>query len=224
MEALMNRKSLLVATLAVLLTSSGCFLKLKSDYDAVAAQLAACQSQAEQTKATLAIKDADLKTCQDQWQEAMKTFGGEAAKTQDVIAGVREWKVQVEQKLPVQVKAEVEAQLNKLVRQLETGFGALANENARLTEAMEKQNQAITTLSGDVSGAREDLIKEVAALRAQREQAGSQVQQVIALVQKWDQDKMLCRECESRLRLNKKEIEAITAVHGQIVQMLAEVK
>lgn len=220
----MTRKPLIAATVAVLLSSGGCFLKLKSDYDAVAAQLATCQTQSQETAATLATKEADLKTCQDQWQEAMKAFGGEAAKTQDVIAGVREWKLQVEQKLPVQVKAEVEAQLNKLVRQLETGFGALATENARLTEAMEKQNQAITTLSGDVSGAREDLIKEVAALRAQREQAGSRVQEVIAHVQKWDQERMLCRDCETKLRLNKKEIEAITAMHGEVVQMLAEVK
>jgi hypothetical protein len=35
---------------------------------------------------------------------------------------------------------------------------------------------------------------------------------------------MLCRDCETKLRLNKKEIEAITAMHGEIVQMLAEVK
>ena len=124
----MTRKPVIVATLAVLLSSSGCFLKLKSDYDAVAGQLATCQTQMQETVANLAVKDADLKTCQDQWQEAMKAFGGEAAKTQDVIAGVREWKLQVEQKLPVQVRAEVEGQLNKLVRQLETGFGALATE------------------------------------------------------------------------------------------------
>ena len=220
----MTHKPLIAAVAVVLLSSGGCFLKLKSDYDAVAAQLATCQAQAQEAAATLAVKDADLKTCQDQWQQAMKAFGGEAAKTQDVIAGVREWKVQVEQKLPVQVKAEVEAQLNKLVRQLETGFGALATENARLSEAMEKQNQAITTLSGDVSGAREDLIKEVAALRAQRDAAGAKVQDVISQIQKWDQERMLCRDCETRLRLNKKEIEAITAMHGQVVQALAEVK
>jgi predicted nucleic acid-binding Zn-ribbon protein len=190
----MTHKPLIVATLAVLVSSGGCFFKLpKSDYDAVAAQLATCQTQVQETTATLAVKEADLKTCQDQWQEAMKTFGGEAAKTQDVIAGVREWKLQVEQKLPVTVKAEVEAQLNKLVRQLETGFGALASENARLTEAMEKQNQAITTLSGDVSGARQDLIGEVTALRAQREAAGAKVQEVIGLVQSGTREDALPR-------------------------------
>ena len=108
----MTHKPLIAAVAAVLLTSSGCFLKLKSDYDAVAAQLATCQTQAQESAANLAVKDADLKTCQDQWQQAMKAFGGEAAKTQDVIAGVREWKLQVEQKLPVQSPYLAQLQLS----------------------------------------------------------------------------------------------------------------
>ncbi|MCZ7650635.1 MAG: hypothetical protein M5U13_05520 [Thermoanaerobaculia bacterium] len=136
----------------------------------------------------------------------------------------KEWKLQVEQKLPAQVRAEVEAQLNTLVRQLEAGFGALATENAKMAEALERQNEAINTVATNVSGAREDLISEVTALRTEREAVGAKVNEVIALVQEWDQSRMLCKDCEDKLRLNKKEVEAITGLHAELVQRLAELK
>jgi hypothetical protein len=154
----------------------------------------------------------------------MKAFGGEHARTQDVIAGVKEWKLQVEEKLPAQVRAEVEVQLNKLVRQLEAGFGALATENARMAAALEKQQDTLATVASDVSGAREDLIAEVTALRTQREAVGEQVGEAISLVQEWDQNRVLCKDCPDKLRLNKKEIEAITALHAELVQRLAALK
>jgi len=75
-----------------------------------------------------------------------------------------------------------------------------------------------------VSGAREDLIAEVTALRTQREAAGGQLDEVISLVQEWDQTRVLCKNCEEKLRLNKKEIEAITALHAELVQRLAALK
>ncbi|MCL4837229.1 MAG: hypothetical protein KJ058_04600 [Thermoanaerobaculia bacterium] len=217
----MNRIVLACLTL-LLLASAGCVKK--SDYDALAADLATARQELEETRGVLVQKEADLAACNTQWQEAMKAFGGEHARTQDVIAGVKEWKLQVEQKLPAQVRAEVEAQLNTLVRQLEAGFGALATENAKMAEALERQNEAINTVATNVSGAREDLISEVTALRTEREAVGAKVNEVIALVQEWDQSRMLCKDCEDKLRLNKKEVEAITGLHAELVQRLAELK
>ena len=217
----MNR-FVLVCLATLLLFSTACVKK--SEYDALAAELAAAQQELASVRATLTQKEADLAACNTQWQEAMKAFGGEHARTQDVIAGVKEWKLQVEEKLPAQVRAEVEAQLNKLVRQLEAGFGALATENARMAAALEKQQDTLATVASDVSGAREDLIAEVTALRTQREAVGEQVGEAISLVQEWDQNRVLCKDCPDKLRLNKKEIEAITALHAELVQRLAALK
>ena len=79
-------------------------------------------------------------------------------------------------------------------------------------------------VASDVSGAREDLIAEVTALRTQREAVGEQVGEAISLVQEWDQNRVLCKDCPDKLRLNKKEIEAITALHAELVQRLAALK
>ena len=217
----MNR-FVLVGLATRLLFSPACVKK--SEYDALAGDLAAAQEELASVRATLTQKEADLAACNTQWQEAMKAFGGEHARTQDVIAGVKEWKLQVEEALPAQVRAEVEVQLNKLVRQLEAGFGALATENARMAATLEKQQETLASVATDVSGAREDLIAEVTALRTQREAAGGQLDEVISLVQEWDQTRVLCKNCEEKLRLNKKEIEAIAALHAELVQRLAAPK
>jgi len=221
----MKHRALALVVLLTLVATSGC-VKLKSDYDAVANQLATCQADLATKTNDMSAKQTNLDACQAQWQEALKAFGGQQAKTENVIQGLREWKTQVEKSLPTQVRGEVEARLDILVRQIEAGFGALAKENQRLTEAMEKQTKEIAGVGTSVNSAREDLIKQIDTMQAAKKVTSAGIADAVKRINDWEQARLNCKDCDSKLKLhlNKKEREAVTELHSGLTTLLTSLQ
>ncbi len=212
----------LVVALVVPLALTGCVAK--STHRVVEERLAQC----EQEKATLQEQVTTWETRFDQQSQRWETM--QTTVTEALPQALQEMNAErdrIVKLVPVQVQQEVEQYLDKYFDTVMKGFGRLQQDNEALRTELQATNQKLDSLGVDTSDIRSTASTIDTKLEEEREKRRSvagHVADINQLLANFDQSKINCKDCPTRLKLNREERETITAFHQQLSNALSSLQ
>ncbi len=206
---------LLIASFAL----SGCISK--SDHEALQSQLEECRTdkQAAQVAFTACEKRFDREiarfdTLDSTLEEAVP----------DALATFRAERQEILEQVPVQVRDEVESYLDEFATAVGRSFQRLSEDNDKILAELGTAQLELTKLGVDteslIVASRESTIQEVRVGQASRKDLDARSAEIVSKILKFDRERINCKDCDNRLRLNKKEIQAITEFHATLIEAL----
>lgn len=212
----------LVVALAATLALTGCVAK--STHRAVEERLAQC----EQEKAGLQEQVAAWESRFDQQSERWETM--QSTVTDTLPQALREMNTErdrIVKLVPIQVQQEVEQYLDRYFDTVMKGFQKLQQDNDSLRADLQATNQKLDSLGVDTSDIRSTASTIDTKLEEEREKRRSiagHVADINVMLANFDQSKVNCKDCPTRLKLNREEREAITSFHQQLSNALASLQ
>lgn len=212
-------RSMMVFLLAISLAFTGCISK--SAHEAIQVQLDECRAdkQAAQGAADACEKRYDREiarfdtldsTLEEVVPEALSTFRAE--------------REEILEQVPVQVRDEVEAYLDEFATAVARSFQRLSDDNEKILGELGVAKIELAKLGSDteklIAAGVDSTIEEVRESQVSREALDARSANIVAMILDFDRTRINCKDCEKRLRLNKKEIQAITAFHGTLIENL----
>ena len=217
----------LAAGLAVAaLTAAGC--APKSELDEARAELARCE---EARAAALADADAwerrfDRESAR--WEALGTSVSDALPRALNEFHGERE---RILELVPEQVKVEVAGYLEDYFNTVMRGFEAMSDDSAEIQLELRATQKALDAVGADARGIRaavdEALVDERTKRDAMSQRMGDlagELGGVIDRMVEFDQTRVNCKACPERLRLNRKEREAILAFHAELVADLSDLQ
>jgi chromosome segregation ATPase len=210
-----------------LLVSGGCVSK--KAYQAKDTELARCEEEKTQAAAAVIAWETRFDREAQRWDEM------EGSITESLPQALSEFHAERDRILelvPEQVQFEIAGYLEDYFSTVMKGFEALKNDNDAIKMHLEQTQQTLVavgtdtrTISADtrqIKEIRSTLDNTLAAEQAKRQQVQSQITEIVSLLSKFDEEKINCKSCENRLRLKRKEREALTAFHAQLTRALTQ--
>lgn len=188
----------------------------KGDHQAVLAQLEECRNDKTAAQSAAAA-------CEDRFEREIARFDNLDATLGDVLpATLREFedeRAKILEQVPVQVQGEVANYMDEFSDAVRRSFHGLQQDNlemmAQLSQAQEKL-ESLGVSSEDL-GRRVDTIGSgLAEQNALRGEAA----EIAERLREFDRTMVNCRNCDDRLRLNRKERETISNFHAELVASL----
>lgn len=203
-----------------------------------------CVSKKELEKAQAAIVTCDedkavLEAKVAQWEDR---FDRESTRWESVGAEVTEavpralGEMHAERKrilemVPEQVQTEVETYLEDYFTTVMQGFEALSRDNASIQLELQATQRVLENLGeqtrniGSSTQAINDAIDQALAdEQAKVAEVSLRLSDVVEMISEFDQTRVNCKGCPDRLRLNKKEREAILGLHGELMAALSQLQ
>ena len=216
--------------LAFGLWSTGC--ASKKELTAAQEQLAACEEEKLKLEASVISWEERFDRESNRWIEI------ESSVTDALPAALEEFHAEREriiELVPEQVQAEVQVYLEDYFGAVMQGFGQLAADNEDIKSQLRVTHKALEAVGADTRAIGASIDETVAEERAKREAAqavrmardervATRMSEVVDQVVEFDQNRINCRDCKERLRLNRKEREAILAFHAELISDMADLQ
>lgn len=200
----------------------------KKQYEAAQAELNRCGDEKAQLEASVIAWEQRFDRESGRWEELEASISGTVPKALSEFHDERE---RILKLVPEQVEAEVNAYLEDYFATVMKGFQLLKGDNDEIKMQLEATRQALTAVGSDTRSISETVDQRLADERqrravenARREQMASRLSELVARVGGFDQERINSRDGADRLKLNRKEKEAILGFHGEIMSRLAEIQ
>ena len=209
----------LAASLAV-----GCGVP-KEDHEQLVANLEECKAESLRWESLYQESVEERRLALDQALELLPAAHEELRTQIDVRLG------EVTQELDDSLKAEVQESIYDLAEAMASGYNMLQQENRRLEAQLTESRSLIETVL-EKAGAIEEkagTIEERVGVERDAFIAGRQallleIGEVEAFLRDWQHMHVDCSECVERLRINKREREALSELHSEVVTRLEAVR
>ena len=203
-----------LSVLCVGLVAAGCVSK--GDHQAILLQLEECRTDKTSAQEAAAA-------CETRFDREIARFDTMDATLSDVLpAALNEFedeRARILEMVPVQVQDEVAAYMDEFSTTVGRGFQTLQQDNL---EMMADLSQARTQLES-LGVSSEDLGKRVAHIGtglAEQNALRSEAAAIAETLREFDKNKIHCKDCPDRLRLNRKERETIANFHAEVMAQL----
>ncbi|MBZ0113746.1 MAG: hypothetical protein K8J08_14870 [Thermoanaerobaculia bacterium] len=200
--------------LVIPLLFAGCVSK--SDHQTVLTQLEECRVDKGSAQAAAA-------SCEERFDREIARFDSMDSTLSDVLpATLKEFEGERERILelvPVQVQEEVASYMENFSQAVGRGFQNIERDNERMMTELTVARSQLESLG--VSS--EDLGRRVQSINAglsQQNALRADAAGISDALREFDETMVLCKDCEGRLRLNRKEREAIALFHADIIARL----
>lgn len=214
------------AVLVLLLISSGCVAK--SELEETQAELNECLQ--EKTRV-----EADVKSWEDRYDRESGRWNELEASVSDALPRAlgefHSERQRILELVPDQVQTEVSRYLEDYFSTVMKGFELLSSDNADIKLELRATQKALEVVGADARGIRTAVDEALVDERGKRDAMSGRLAQlsgdlgdVVEQVVEFDQTRINCRNCPDRLRLNRKEREAVLAFHAELMADLADLQ
>ena len=220
------RPALMTLVLLPALLGTGC--GSKKDLEAAQTQVAACAEEKLKLEATVISWEQRFDRESNRWVEI------ESSVTEALPAALRELHSEGERIIalvPEQVQSEVTSYLDNYFNTVMKGFGQLASDNAEIKTQLRATNKVLEAVGADtraIGATIEETVAEERAMRekeqARRGRLAARTAELVDLVVEFDHNRINCKQCPDRLKLNRKERETILAFHAELMSDLTDLQ
>ena len=201
-----------IAALIVVLGTTGCVSKKR---------LEQCEQEKGQLEEKVAAWEARFDREAERW-ESVGTSVTEALPA--AIGEMHAERQRILELVPAQVQTEVESYLDEYFDTVMKGFRTLKADNDAIRRDLEMASLKLEAVGADTSDLKDmsnALDEKLDRERAHRSELTRRVAMIADRISQFDGTKINCRDCPDRLRLNRKEREAIGAFHKALMTDLA---
>lgn len=220
------KQTSLILTLLALLVSTGC--ASKKDLEAAQAALVACEEEQTKLEASVISWEQRFDRSAGRWNEIEASVTSALPQALGELHSERERIIQL---VPEQVQSEVDAYLEEYFATVMKGFGQLAKDNADIKLQLQATHKALQTVGADTRAISATIDQTVAEERSQREvdqarrqNVSTQMAGLVDRVVEFDQNRINCKQCPDRLKLNRKQREALLGFHAELMAGLANLQ
>ncbi len=214
---------LMIFALTILLATTGC--ASKQDLEASQVELAECQEEQTRLEASVISWEQRFDRAAGRWNELEASVADALPKALGELHTERERIIKL---VPEQVQSEVAAYLEEYFATVMKGFNKLSHDNADIKLQLQVTHKALEAVGADTRAIGVTIEETVAEERSQRVADQARRQEVLAKmaglvdqVVEFDQNRINCKECPDRLKLNRKQRESILGFHAELVAELA---
>lgn len=218
------RRRLMLAVPLVTLLVAGCGVS-KGDHEQVVADLEECKAEALRWESLYQESVEERRVALDQALEMLPAAHAELRSQIDLRLD------EVTQALDETLRAEVQESVYELAEAIASGYNMLQQENQRLQAQLTESRGLIETVlerTGSIeekAGTIEDRVgAEKDAFLASRQALLLEIGEVEAFLRDWQYTHVDCRECTERLRINKRERDALAQLSDELIARLAAVR
>jgi chromosome segregation ATPase len=220
------KRTSIILTLSAILASTGC--ASKKDLEAAQAKLAACEDERAKLEASVISWEQRFDQASGRWNqlEAEVTTALPKALTE-----LNDERGRIIELVPEQVKSEVNAYLEDYFTTVMKGFNELAKDNEEIKMRMEATYQALEAVGADTRAIGFTIDQTMAEERSQRQaeqtrrqDARTRMAGLVDLIVEFDRNRIDCKSCPDRLKLNRKEREAVLGFHAELTAKLADLQ
>ena len=219
---MVDRRSV-VALLAALL-ATGCGVSTE-DHEQLAAELEECKAESLRWESLYQESVEERRLALDQALEMLPAAHEELRMQMDLKLG------EVTRSLDEGLRAQVQQSVYELAEAMATGYNNLHQENQLLQTQLAESRELIETVlekTGTIEEAAGTIEESVGAEReafvAARQALLLEIGEVEAFLRDWEYAHIECRDCDERLRINKREREALAQLRNEIVTRLEAVR
>ncbi len=220
-------KRILIALTALLVPlSTGCVSKQK--FEDAQAKLATCQEEKVQAEAQVIAWEQRFDRESTRWEGMEASISDALPQALSEFSDERD---RILELVPDQVQSEVATYLDDYFATVMTGFERLVEDSQEIKLQLEATQATLDSLGADtmsISASINGALAEERAKRdderAKRENVSIELATLVAQLAEFDSTRINCKGCPQRLKLSRKEREAITAFHTELTSSLAELQ
>lgn len=208
----------------VILLGAGCGVS-KGDHEQAVADLEECKVESLRWESLYQESVEERRVALDQALEMLPAAHEELRSQIDVRLD------EVTQALDETLKAEVHESVYELAEAIASGYNMLQQENQRLQTQLDESRGLIETVlerTGSIEATAGTIEERVGAEKdaflASRQALLLEIGEVEAYLRDWQYNYVDCRGCEERLRINKRERDALAQLHDEVVSRLEAVR
>lgn len=200
----------------------------KGDLEEAKVQVANCQDEKAQLQAEITAWEERFDRESSRWTEM------QASITDTVPAALNEFHAErkrILEMVPEQVQSEVETYLNDYFATVMRGVEMLSNDNADIKLQLQASSMALEALGKDTRSINTKIDTTLAQERARQQAVQSRIDDMAGMladtineIKTFDQTRINCKTCPDRLKLNRKEREAVLAFHAELTSALADLQ
>ncbi len=220
----MKRTSITLILLALLAT--GC--ASKKDLEAARAELAACEEERARLEASTIAWEQRFDQASGRWNQLEAEVTSALPKALGELHTERERIIEL---VPEQVRSEVNAYLEDYFTTVMKGFSELSDDNAEIKSRLAATHQALEAVGADTRAIGYTIDQTVIherslreAEQARRQDARARMAELVDRIVEFDRDRINCKQCPERLRLNRKERETVLGFHAELTAELADLQ
>lgn len=216
----------LFAAALLWLTATACVPK--SDLEEAKVQVANCEDEKAQMQAEIDAWEERFDRESSRWTEM------QASITDTVPAALNEFHAErkrILEMVPEQVQSEVETYLNDYFSTVMRGVEMLSEDNADIKLQLQASSMALQALGADTRSINHKIDTTLADERARQKAVQGRIDAMagtladtINEIKDFDQTRINCKSCPDRLKLNRKEREAVLAFHAELIAGLADLQ
>gem|GEM_PF-6938600 len=207
---------------------------LQSLLPPLALLVAGCASKAdlEQAQAALADCQAQQQTLKDEETRWQQRFDRESERWQSIERSVNEAvpnalaevdaeREQILALVPEQVQYEVGSYLDDYFSNLMSAFRQVQGDSRDIKLQLEATRSALAAIGEDTQQIGLAIDRSVAAEAAKRRTAADGLESLHRQLVAFARDRIDCRTCDDRIKLNRREREAILGFHARLIDAIA---
>lgn len=131
---------------------------------------------------------------------------------------------EVTRSLDATLRTEVQESVYELAEAIAEGYSVLQDENEQLEAQLAESRRLIESVLAKTDSIEERVGSEKETFLAARQGLLLEIGEVEAFLRDWQYMHVDCKGCEERLRINKRERDALAKLHEEIMLRLAEVR
>ncbi|MDX1642856.1 MAG: hypothetical protein R3244_00715 [Thermoanaerobaculia bacterium] len=200
---------------AVLLV--GCGVS-KSEHETVVAELEECRANALRWETLYQESVEERRQALDQALEMLPAAHDELRSQINLRLD------EVTQSLDSTLRSEVQESVYELAEAIAEGYSVLQDENEQLEAQLAESRRLIESVLEKTGSIEERVGSEKEAFLADRQSLLLEIGEVEAYLRDWQYKHVECKGCDERLRINKRERDALAQLQEEILSRLAEVR
>lgn len=212
--------------LAISLTSIGC--ASKAEVEDLRTQLAACDEERARAEASVIAWEQRFDRENRRWQEMEQSV---IEAVPQALGEIHQERERILELVPEQVEDEVSAYLDDYFATVMKGFELLKKDNRDIQLQLDATFKALQAVGKDTRSIGTAIDGALADERAKRDAIGQQLggltgelTDIVNQIVGFDQQRINCKNCKDRLRLNRNQREAILGFHSELMLALANVQ
>ncbi len=202
----------------------GCGVK-QADHDQIVAELEECKAESLRWESLYQESVEERRLALDQALEMLPAAHEELRSQIDVRLG------EVTKELDDSMRAEVQESVYELAEAIASGYNMLQQENKQLQAQLSESRGLIETVLERTNSIEESAgtIEERVGVEqdvflARRQALLIEIGEVESFMRDWQYMHVDCKECEERLRINKRERDALAQLHDDVIDRLEAVR
>lgn len=205
--------------LVVLLLAAGCVSK--KAHQATTDQLAECTDETAALEAQVARWQDRFDRESNRW-ETMQASITEAVP--NALAEFDAERDRILELVPEQVQFEVSSYLDDYFSTVMKGFELMRQDTRDVQIQLEATRQALEVVGADTKAIGVVIDRAVGEERDRRAEVASGLSALIDQVVGFDRDRIHCKSCPDRVKLNRKEREAVLGFHAELLEALSDLQ